>query len=102
MASQQNGSSLETRLIDVVFLLQSCSNINDVRYAYDRLIHKMERCLELAKLARERTGQPPRLKDLEWLSKSVATHPAFERLSADAKAMQGELQGLVARIGRGQ
>jgi hypothetical protein len=73
-----------------------------MRYSYDRLIHRLGKCLELAKLARERTGQPPRLKDLNWLSQVVATHPAFEgRLTAEGQAMQTELQSLVARIGRG-
>jgi hypothetical protein len=97
----RTGTSLDERLMSVTALLLDTPDLDAMRYAWSRIIHRLQGCLERAKVHRLRTGRAPQLAGLDWLSRTVQDHPAFERLSVDAKSMQAELQGLIARIGRG-
>jgi hypothetical protein len=93
---------LADRLTAIVFLVRSCPDLGALQDRHSTIVHRMEQCLEFARLVRERTGNPPKLDGLDWLSQVVRDHPAFERRTADSQAMQAELQELIARIGRGQ
>ena len=96
------GASLADRLNAVAILIRSCPDLGALKYRHSTIIHRMEACVVRARAIRQRTGRPPRLDGLDWLSEVVATHPAFEgQPTADGKGMQAELLGLVARIGRG-
>jgi hypothetical protein len=102
-SSLETGTALGDRLNAVTVLLRSCPDLRALRHRHSTIIHRLESCVQLARLIRARTGRPPRLDGLDWLSEVVATHPAFEgQPTADGKGMQAELLGLVARIGRGQ
>jgi hypothetical protein len=61
----------------------------------------MEACVVRARAIRLRTGKPPDLDGLDWLSEVVATHPGLEAMTTDAQALKSELQAMVARIAHG-
>ena len=97
----QTGASLADRLMGLAALILSFPDLEAMRSQHGRIIHRLQGCLERAKLVRLRTGRAPQLDGLDWLSRVVQDHPAFERLTPDSQAMQRELQTLVVRIGRG-
>jgi hypothetical protein len=101
--SLETSSALSDRIQDAAILLSSIPHLESLRSQHARMLHRLERCLELARLHRQKTGHPPRLDDaLGWLSRVVATHPAFERPTSDSQHLQGELQALIARIAHGR
>jgi hypothetical protein len=100
-SSLETSGSLADRLNAVVVLIRSCPDLGSLRYRHTTIVRRMEACVERARLFRARTGRPPQLDGLDWLDQVVRDHPAFEPKSADAVAMQAELQSLIARISRG-
>ena len=102
MASNlETAVSLADRLNAVAILIRSCPDLGALKYRHSTIIHRMEACVVRARAIRLRTGKPPDLDGLDWLDQVVRDHPAFEPKSADAVAMQAELQSLIARISRG-
>jgi hypothetical protein len=103
MASPQTGATLDDRVLDVASFLASIPHLDSMRYSYAQVIHRLEKCLEHARLVRLRTGQVPQVGDsLDVLSRVVADHPAFTAMTADATAMRTELLELIGRIARGR
>ena len=98
----QTGSALNERVLGVAALILACPDLEGLQYRHLTIIHRLEGCLERARVHRLRTGNPPKLEGLDWLSRTVQDHPAFEARLIDAKSMQVELQGLIARIAHGR
>ena len=97
----QTGASLTDRLMGLAALILSFPDLEAMRSQHGRIIHRLQGCLERANLVRLRTGRAPQRDGLDWLSRVVQDHPAFEHRTADAQTMQVELQQLVARIAHG-
>jgi hypothetical protein len=102
MGSTIGTCSLGDRIHGVVALLKSCPDLGALQFRHATIVRRLEARVERARVFRLRTGHPAALDGLAWLSEVIATHPAFESRTAEAQAMQGELQQLVAKIAHGQ
>jgi hypothetical protein len=101
-SSLETAGSLADRLNSIAILIRSCPDLGSLKYRHSTIIHRMEGCVVRARAIRRRTGRPPNLDGLDWLSEVVATHPGLEAMTTDAQAMRTELLELIGRIARGR
>jgi hypothetical protein len=101
MPDPEMTGSIADRILAVAILIRSCPDIGAIRDEWSRIVHRMEECLECARLIRRRSRKLPQLDALDWLARIVRDHPAFKATTADGPVMQAELLRLVAQIAHG-
>ena len=97
MPDPEMTGALAERILAVAILIRSCPDIGAIRDEWSRIVHRMEECLECARLIRRRSRKPPRLDALDWLARIVRDHPALQ--APEGADLRDELLGLIRRIG---